>query len=105
MKRGRPIKSEIRQNMIEVVYFLKKAYGYEIFKVYSAVYPRATLRSMYYNLKKGVELEEFKIEKIASEKGDYSWGSEAEKKYYTLGRRAKPKPDIRVKKYLDKKKK
>lgn len=104
MPRGRPIKSEIRQNMVEILYFLKKAYGYEIHKVYNDIFPKATLRSMYYNLRKGVELGEFKVEKIASEKGDYSWGAEAEKIYYVLGPKAKPKADLKVKKYLDKKK-
>ena len=102
MNKGRPIKSMIRQNMIEILYFLKKAYGYEIYKVYNAVFPKVTLRSMYYNLKKGVQLKEFKVENIIAEKGDYSWGAEAEKIYYSLDKGAKPKIDIKIKKYIEK---
>ena len=59
------------------------------------------MRSIYYHLKKGLSLEEFKVEKIQVEKGDYSWGSSAEKVYYTLGKKAKPRIDERVKKYLE----
>jgi len=105
MNKGRPIKSEIRENMIEILYFLKKAYGYEIYKVYNAVFPKVTLRSMYYNLKKGVQLKEFKVENIIAEKGDYSWGAEAEKIYYKLDTNAKPKINQRVKKYIEKRNK
>jgi len=104
MPRGRPIKSIIRQNIIEILYFLKQAYGYDIYKVYINVFPKVTMRSIYYHLKKGVALEEFKVNKIEKEKGDYSWGSEAEKVYYGLGPKAKPKIEKRVKQYLDKKK-
>jgi hypothetical protein len=32
MRKGRPIKSEIRQNMVEILKDVKKAYGYEIYK-------------------------------------------------------------------------
>lgn len=104
MTRGRPIKSVIRQNIIEILYFLKQAYGYDIYKVYINVFPKVTMRSIYYHLKKGVALEEFKIHKIEKEQGDYSWGSVAEKIYYSLGSQAKPKIEKRVKQYLDKKK-
>jgi hypothetical protein len=54
-------------------------------------------------LKKGVSLGEFKVQKVVSEKGDYSWGPEAEKVYYVLAQSAKPKGDSRVAKYLEKK--
>ena len=102
MTRGRPVKSQIRQNMIEIVNFLGKAYGYDIYKVYVKVYPKVTLRSIYYHLKKGVQIDEFKVDKVQKEKGNYSWGPEAEKIYYSLGPKAKPKIDQKVKKYLDK---
>ena len=80
-KRGRPIKSQVRQNIIEILYFLGKAYGYEIYKVYKEVYPNVTLRLMYYHLRKGVEIGEFKVESVKKVQGDYSWGPEAEKIY------------------------
>jgi len=104
-RKGRPIKSEIRQNIVEILYFLKEGYGYDIYKVYINVFPKATMRSIYYHLKKGVELGEFKVKQIKSEKGEYSWGGEAEKIYYILGPNAKPSMNKRVKEYLDKQKK
>ena len=104
MPRGRPIKSEIRQNIIEILFFMKKGYGYDIYKAYTAVFPKVTMRSIYYHLKKGTDLGEFKVEKIEKEKGDYSWGGEAEKIYYALGDKAKPVGKDNVKEYFDKKK-
>lgn len=104
MPRGRPIKSEIRQNIIEILFFMKKGYGYEIYKVYIAIFPKVTMRSIYYHLKKGTDLKEFKVEKIEKEKGDYSWGAEAEKIYYALDDKAKPVSNDKVKEYFDKKK-
>ena len=104
-KRGRPVESAIRQRIVEILYFLKEGYGYEISKIYMAVYPKVTMRSIYYHLNRGVSLGEFKVNRIKAEKGNYSWGPEAQKKYYALGSNAKPKMDKRVKEYLDKKKK
>jgi len=101
MPRGRPVRSQIRQNVVEILSFLGKAYGYAIYKVYKAVYPKVTLRSIYYHLRKGIQTGEFKVERIEKEKGDYSWGGEAEKIYYALGPQAKPTMDPKVKEYLD----
>ena len=101
MKKGRPVKSEIRQNIIEILNFVSKAYGYEIYKVYVRIFPKVTLRSIYYHLKKGLDLGEFTINKVEKEKGDYSWGAEAEKIYYALGPNAKPSGNDRVKDYVD----
>ena len=101
MAKGRPVKSEIRQNMVEILYFIKKAYGYEIYKIYTAIFPKVTLRSIYYHLKKGIALNEFEVHKIEKEKGDYSWGAEAEKIYYKLGSNAKPAVSYRVKEYVE----
>ncbi|MDP7610306.1 MAG: hypothetical protein QGH19_00890 [Candidatus Woesearchaeota archaeon] len=102
MPRGRPLTSQIRKNLIEILYFLGKGYGYNIYKTYLAIYPKVTLRSIYHHLRKGADLGEFKIEKIAPEKGSYSWGDQAEKIYYRLGPNAEPTGDIRVKKFLEK---
>jgi len=49
-KRGRPVKSEIRQNIVEILFYLKRAYGYDIYKVYIKIFPKVTLRSIYYHL-------------------------------------------------------
>ncbi len=104
MGKGRPVKSEIRKNIIEILFFIKKDYGYDIYKIYKAVYPPVTMRSIYYHLKKGVDLEEIKVSEIKKEEGDYSWGKEVEKIYYSLGKNAKPTGDKRVKEYLDRRK-
>lgn len=83
---------------------MKEGYGYDIYKAYIKIFPKVTMRSIYYHLKKGTALEEFKVYKIEKEHGDYSWGSIAEKIYYSLAHNAKPKLDKRVKEYFDKKK-
>ena len=103
MGKGRPVKSEIRQNMVEILYFLKKGYGYYIYKVYKSIFPKVTMRSIYYHLKKGTELGEFAVHKIEKEKGNYSWGSEVEKIYYMLGPNANVTMNERVKSALEKK--
>jgi hypothetical protein len=102
MNRGRPIGSSIRQNMIELLHFLGRAHGYDIYKHYVKLFPKITLRVVYYHLKKGVQLKEFKLEKVEVEEGDYSWGSHAEKRYYILGNKAKPLINPKVKAYFDK---
>lgn len=103
--RGRPVNSVIRQNIVEILFFMDKAYGYDIYKHYIGLFPKVTLRSIYYHLHKGVDLGEFEIEKIEKEKGDYSWGEMAEKIYYKLGSNAAPKADTKVKSYFNKIKK
>jgi hypothetical protein len=91
--------------MAEIIAAMKKAYGYEIFAAYRELFPKVTLRLIYYHLKKGVSLGEFKVHKVVAEKGNYSWGPEAEKIYYSLGAEAKLKGDPRVQKYFEKKRK
>ena len=100
-KRGRPVKSPIRQNVVEVLYFMGEGYGYEIYKIYREIFPKCTQKSIYYHLKKGVSTGEFIVKKIEKEKGDFSWGSEVEKKYYALGPNAKPKIDKNVKEVVE----
>jgi len=105
MKRGRPTKSGIRQNIVEILFYMKKGYGYDIYKEYIEIFPKPTLRVIYYHLKKGATLGEFSVKEIKQVKGDYSWGANAEKIYYELGPNAKPTMNADVKKYFDKKKK
>ncbi|MBI2129295.1 hypothetical protein HYU07_03575 [Candidatus Woesearchaeota archaeon] len=104
MPRGRPVKSEIRQNIVEILYFIKEGYGYEIYNAYREIFPKVTMRSIYYHLKKGIQTGEIQVEQVKTEKGEYSWGSEAEKVYYGLGKKAAPKIDNRVREFLEKKK-
>ena len=89
MSRGRPIKSQIRQNIIEILFYLKKGYGYSIARIYNEVFPPVHIRSIYYHLRKGVSTGEIHLEEIKEEKGDFSWGTKVEKIYYTLGPEAR----------------
>lgn len=101
MKRGRPVFSQVRANMVEILYVKGRAYGYELAKIYLDIYPKVTKRLFYYHLKKGLSLGEFVVEKVEKEEGEYSWGTVAEKIYYSLGENAEPRGDERVKDYFD----
>jgi len=103
MGRGRPVKSQIRQNMIELLFFLKEGYGYDIYRHYKDIFPPVSMRVIYYHLRKGADLGEFKVNKVIKENGNFSWGSEAEKIYYSLGDEAQPIGNQRVKEFLDRK--
>ena len=98
--RGRPTFSKIRQNIVEILNIMGRGYGYEVYQAYREIFPEATMRSIYTQLKRGVVLGEFEVESVTTEKGDYSWGAEAEKTYYKLGKNANPKGDKRVSNYL-----
>ena len=102
MTRGRPIQSQIRQNIIELLFFMKRGYGYDIYRNYREIFAPVTMRSIYYHLRKGLDLGEFKIDQIERTSGNYSWGPEAEKIYYSLGENAKPAGNEKVKAYFEK---
>ncbi len=91
--------------MVEILYFMKKGYGYDIYKAYRDLFPAVTMRSIYYHLSKGIETEEFKIDEVKKEQGEYSWGNTVTKTYYALGPKAKPSMKKEVKEYFDNKKK
>jgi hypothetical protein len=82
--------------MLEILAVLGRAHGYQLYKVYRDLFPKVTLRVIYYHLKKGLSLGEVEIEKVEREKGDYSWGTEAEKIYYRIGPKARVVGDERV---------
>jgi hypothetical protein len=103
--RGRPVKSNIRQNIVEILNVIGSDYGYKIHKFYNELFPACTRENIYYNLRKGVKLGEFVIADVKQEKGEYSWGNVVEKKYYGLGPNAVPRNDPRVKEFFDKLKK
>jgi hypothetical protein len=102
-QRGRPVKSQIRQNIIELLAVMKKSYGYTITRAYMQIFPEVHPRSIYYHLKKGVETGEIEIDEIREEKGEFSWGSRVEKTYYRVGKIAVVKGDERVKQHFLKK--
>lgn len=102
--RGRPAKSAIRQNIVEILYFMGQGYAYEISRIYNDIFPEVCMRSIYYHLKKGLVTQEFVVKDVKKEKGEYSWGPEAEKTYYALGPTAAPQMVLKVKDYLEKRK-
>jgi len=101
MKRGRPVKSNVRQNIVEMLAMMGRAYGYEIHRFYNELFTPTTRENIYYNLRKGVSLNELKLVEIKSETGDYSWGSTVEKKYYELGPNAGPKGVKKVREFFE----
>jgi hypothetical protein len=91
-KLGRKPKSQIRDEIVELLYFLKEAYGYSLYKKYCKVYEKkVSMRSIYYHLNKGVELGIFNLKEIRDVKGDFSWGSGAKQIIFQLGESAQPK--------------
>ena len=91
-KLGRKPKSDIRDEMVELLYFMKEAYGYELYKKYCKVYDKKiSMRSVYYHLNKGVELGIFNLKEIRDVKGDFSWGSGVKQVIFQLGSNAQPK--------------
>jgi hypothetical protein len=102
MKKGRPVFSKVRQNIIEIIAVLGNSYGYDIYKIYREIYPKVTLRLLYYHLRKGCDLEELQIVNVKKESGEYSWGSEVEKIYYSLGKNAQPRGDKRIEEFISK---
>ena len=101
--RGRPPRSQIRQNIVEILYHIGSSHGYEIYNIYVDIFPAVSQRSIYYHLRKGVMLKEFRIHKVRKEKGDYSWGNYAEKTYYKLGENSQVRGNSAVKRYFEKK--
>ena len=101
--RGRPVASNIRQNIVEILSFLGKSYGYRIAKIYNEIFTPCTRENIYYNLKKGISTGEIEVESIKQEKGEYSWGNVVEKTYYKLGSKAQIKSNDLVKKYFEQK--
>lgn len=100
MKSGRPTKSAIRQNVVEILHHLGSGYGYEISKIYNEIFSKVTQRSIYYHLRKGIQTKEIAIHRVEQEKGDFSWGNLVEKTYYALGSQAHPQGNGQVKEFL-----
>lgn len=99
--KGRPTKSLVRENIIDILFQLKNATGYTISKVYNSVFPKVTVRLIYYHLKKGVSLGIFKISEIKKEEGDFSWGHNVEKIYYELTDLSNPRINSEIKKFIE----
>jgi len=89
MPRGRPLKTEIREKIASILAHVGQSYGYDIYKAYQQVFGKVTLRNLYYNIKKGLELGEFIIVDVKRETGAFTWGGESQRIYYTVGPYAK----------------
>ncbi len=100
MPRGRPVRSEIRKRILEILFILGQGYGYQVAKAYNEIFPEVSQRSIYYHLKKGLSTGEIEIGEVREENGDFSWGSSVEKTYYKLGPTAHVKGMKRVQKYF-----
>lgn len=101
MKRGRPTGSPVRQNITELLAQFGELHGYDVYKHYIKLFPKASMRAVYYCLRNGVKKGYFKIAKVEKQAGTYSWGPEAQRVYYALGEAAKPVGDVKVKKYFE----
>ena len=100
LTRGRPIGSDVRQNIINLLSFMKEGYGNDIHKIYCEIFPRISKNTLYYHLKKGAELGIFKVDRIVSEKGDFSWGGISEKTYYSNTGMVSSSQDSRLVQYF-----
>ena len=83
--RGRPAGSIARENILKIVAALGISYGYEVYKIYKEFFGKITLRNIYYNLRKGVEL--LQLAEVGAHEilGNFTWGRIVERKYYILG--------------------
>ena len=83
---GRKPHSLIRERIAAILEELGNAYGYEVYKEYIKRYDKPTMRVIYYHLNKGVDLGLFTVKDVRVEQGNYSWGKEAKKVYYSLNK-------------------
>lgn len=83
--KGRPIGSRIRRRMASILGKIGFSYGYELYKIYKKQFGPVEVKSIYYNLSKGVELGEFILVKTENKVGDYSWGNESKVNWYGVG--------------------
>ncbi len=74
--------SIVRERIKKILAIAEKAYGYEIYKIYNRVYGDVLMRTIYYNLKKGVEERDFELIGILNVPGDFTWGFETNRIYY-----------------------
>ena len=89
-KRGRPVFSNIRQNLVDMLLIMGTATGYELAKKYPTFFPACSQRVIYYHLRKGAALGIFSVQKITVESGNFSWGPTSERIFYGLGPNATP---------------
>ncbi|MBR9677698.1 MAG: hypothetical protein GOU97_00140 [Nanoarchaeota archaeon] len=86
--RGRPKGSIIRNRICQILHRKGFSYGYEIYNIYKNVFGQVSMKSIYYHLKQGVKTGEVQLVKVRKELGNYTWGDQTERTYYTLGPQA-----------------
>ena len=101
MKRGRPVGSQIRQRIVDILHFLGQGYGYQIHKIYKMAYDPCTREVIYYHLRKGVSMGEIAEAGVKREEGRYSWGGTVEKIYYKVGSKGNPSMDEAAQKAVE----
>ena len=104
-RRGRPVGSLVRQNIVEILTVVGKAYGYELHKWYCELFAPCTREVVYYHLRTGSKIGEFEVDEVKHVEGNFSWGSHADKIYYKLGPKASPKSSVVVKQWVESRKK
>ena len=100
MPRGRPSKSDVRDKLAEMLFIAGKLTAYDAHKHYIQIFAATTRRNVYYQLQKGESLGLFKKE-IVDEKGDYSWGEQVRKIYYSLKSKDNIQVNIAINKHFD----
>ncbi|MBI4141370.1 hypothetical protein HY484_00425 [Candidatus Woesearchaeota archaeon] len=103
-RRGRPVGSIVRQNIVELLSAVGTTYGYKLHKLYCEIFAPCTREVIYYHLRTGSKLGEFVVHEIKRVEGDFSWGSHAEKIFYKLGPNAVSKGSAVVKEWVESKK-
>ncbi len=89
-KRGRRPESQIRNNMVELLFKVGEAYGYALYKQYLKTFgQKVSIRSIYYHLNKGVELGEFAVSRVENIRGNFTWGEGVRRVVFKLGPNAK----------------
>lgn len=85
-KQGRPVGSNVRTNIINLLSTEGPMHGYDLYQKYLKYYPKVSMRLIYYHLKKGVSLGELKIHKVIHKRGEFSWGSEVQNIVYAVNK-------------------
>mgnify|MGYP000914733579 CR=1 FL=1 len=98
--RGRKPSSDIRDKVLQILSCMDKAYGYEIFYHYLELFPAVHMRSIYYHLRKAVNLNQITIKEIKNSPGDYSWGPTAQRIYYKIKKNTQVKVSPEVQEYF-----
>jgi len=96
MKRGRPIRSDVRNRIESIIDAMGVGYGYEIYKIYRESFDSTSLRNIYYHLGKGVDEGVFVGVGSYPAEGEYTWGPTVERKFYVLGHNASGKKNEKL---------